>query len=429
MNDSSRNSQHLKTESTGLFAFFPAMGVEERRAFWACFGGWTLDAMDFMLYPLVISTIITLWNIPKGQAGLIVTATLLSSAAGGWVTGYFGDRIGRVRCLQFTILWYAGFTLLCAIAQNYAQLFAFRALLGLGFGGEWAVGAVLIGETVRPHHRGRAVGVVQSGWAVGWGLAVILQVIAYLIAPPHIAWRLMFAFGVIPAILVYLIRRYVQEPEIAFETHRRATDQRRKPQIWEIFSADMLRTTIFAAMLGTGAQGGYYAVTTWVPTFLRKSRHLTVIGSSGYLALIIGGSLLGYLTGAWLADRIGRRLLFFSFAVAASILTIIYTQVPISNSAMLALSFPLGFCASAYFSGVGPFLTELYPTRLRGSGQGFAYNFGRGIGAVFPTLVGLLASAMSLGAAIAVFAIAAYALMVIAAAALPETRGKRLVAD
>lgn len=413
-------------DDTSLTGFFKEMTPPERRTFWACFVGWTLDAMDFMIYPLVIGTIITLWSVDRGTAGLAVTVTLLASAVGGWLVGYLSDRIGRVRALQFTILWFSFFTLLCAFAQDYTQLFIFRALLGLGFGGEWAAGAVLIGETIRAQYRGRAVGTVQSGWAVGWGLAVILQFVCYSLLPPELAWRWMFGLGAIPAVLVFFLRRYVEEPEISAKARRLDAAKDAKPSIWEIFAPNILKTTIFAALLGTGAQGGYYAVTTWLPTFLRAERGLTVVGSTGYLAILITGSFLGYVAGAWLADRIGRRKLFITFAILASLLVIAYTQMPISNNVMLILGFPLGFCASAYFSGIGAFLTELFPTRLRGSGQGFAYNFGRGLGALFPTLVGYLSATMPLSQAIAIFAVIAYGLLFIAAVVLPETRGKEL---
>jgi MFS family permease len=304
-----------------------------------------------------------------------------------------------------------------------------RALLGLGFGGEWAAGAVLMGEMIRPQYRGRAVGCVQSGWAVGWGLAVLMQAVLFAALPAETAWRWMFALGAVPALLVFFLRRYVEEPPVAAEARARAAETGQRPRIWDIFAPGVLGTTVLASLLGTGAQGGYYAVTTWLPTFLRTDRGLTVVGSTGYLAVLILGSFAGYVVGAWLADRIGRRRLFLAFAVGAVVLVLAYTQLPISNEVMWLLGFPLGFFASGYFSGMGPFLTELFPTRLRGSGQGFAYNFGRGIGALFPTLVGYLSASLPLSRAIAIFAVVAYGLMFLAAALLPETRGKVLRAD
>ena len=182
-------------------------------------------------------------------------------------------------------------------------------------------------------------------------------------------------------------------------------------------------------VLTTGAQGGYYAITTWLPTFLRTERKLTVLGSGGYLAVIIVGSFIGYIVSAWLNDRIGRRANFFLFAVCSIITVILYTQLPIDNTAIMYLGFPLGFFASGIFSGMGPFLTELFPTRVRGSGQGFAYNFGRGVAALNPLFVGMLSARLPLGQSIGVFAIAAYGLLILAALLLPETKGRVLTAS
>jgi MFS family permease len=408
--------------SSGLGVFYRGMTPPERRTFWACFAGWMLDGMDYMVYPLVIGTVIALWQVDRGTAGLAVTLTLLFSALGGWGAGYLSDRIGRVRTLQLTILWFSAFSLLSAFAQDFTQLMVCRALLGIGFGGEWAAGAVLIGEAIRAEYRGRAVGCVQSGWALGWGLAVLMQAALFTLLPAEQAWRWMFALGAAPALLVFYVRRNVPEPAVAVG----ARQARGSARIWEIFAPDILRTTALASLLGIGAQGGYYAITTWLPSFLRDERGLTVVGSTGYLAFVIAGAFAGYLTGADLADRIGRRRLFQSFALGAGAIVLAYTQLPIAPGLMLVLGFPLGFFASGYFSGFGAFLTELFPTRLRGSGLGFCYNFGRGIGALFPALVGVLSATLSLAGAMALFALIAYGLMLVAATLLPETRGKIL---
>ncbi len=416
-------------EDTSLTGFYRDMTVPERRTFWACATGWALDGMDFMIYPLVIGVIIKLWNVDPGSAGLAITVTLLASAVGGWGAGYLADRIGRVLTLQVTIVWFSFFSLVCAFAQNFDQLLIARALLGLGFGGEWAAGAVLMGEVIRAEYRGRAVGSVQSGWAIGWGLAVIAQAVLFSVLPPEQAWRWMFVIGAAPALLVFYLRRYVQEPEVAARTRAAAAARGDAPRLTEIFAPGMLKTTILASLMATGCQGGYYAITGWLPRFLTTERKLSIVGSTGYLAALIVGSFLGYLAGAWLADRIGLRKLFLVFSIGAVAVVLAYTQLPLSNEVLWVLGFPLGFFASGYFSGMGAFLTELYPTRLRGSGQGFCYNFGRGIGALFPALVGYLSSSMALSNAIAVFAVAAYMLFFVTAYALPETRGKVLHAD
>jgi MFS family permease len=425
----SRRIETAEIEDTSLLAFYRDMDVAERRTFWACAAGWALDGMDFMIYPLVIGTIITLWKVDAGMAGLAGTVTLLSSAVGGWLGGYLADRIGRVRTLQFTILWFSFFSLVCAMAQNFDQLLIARAVLGIGFGGEWAAGAVLMGEAIRPQYRGRAVGSVQSGWAVGWGLAVLAQAVLFSALPAETAWRWMFAIGALPALLVFYLRRYVTEPEIAAATRERHAQTGAHPPLWEIFSGPVLKTTVLASLMATGCQGGYYAVTFWVPRFLTTERKLSIVSSTGYLSALIIGSFIGYLVGAWLADRIGRRNLFLTFSIGAIAVVLLYTQLPLTNEVLWVLGFPLGFFASGYFSGMGAFLTELYPTRLRGSGQGFCYNFGRGIGALFPYLVGALSMTTTLANAIAIFAVAAYAVFFLAAFALPETRGRVLHAE
>jgi MFS family permease len=367
--------------------------------------------------------------VDPGTAGLAGTVTLLASALGGWGAGFLADRIGRVRTLQLTILWFSFFSLLCAFAQDFNQLLVLRALLGLGFGGEWAAGAVLMGETIRAQYRGRAVGSVQSGWAIGWGMAVLAQAALFSLLPAEEAWRWMFAIGALPALLVLYLRSYVKEPELAAETRARDAAQGNHPSILEIFQGPILKVTLLASLVSTGCQGGYYAITFWVPRFLTTERNLSIVSSTGYLSALIVGSFLGYLAGAWFADRYGRRSLFLVFSLGAIAVILAYTQLPLSNQLLWVLGLPLGFFASGYFSGMGAFLTELYPTRLRGSGQGFCYNFGRGIGALFPFLVGYLSQTTTLANAICIFAVGAYALFFISAYALPETRGKVLHAD
>jgi len=403
------------------------LGVRERSAFVAAFGGWALDALDYMVFSFVIPTLISLWGITRGEAGLLATVTLLVSALGGWAAGLLADRIGRVRVLQITILWFAIFTFASGFTNSFGALMVTRALQGFGFGGEWAVGSVLIGEIVSARHRGKAVGTVQSGWAVGWGAAAILYSAAFSLLPEDTAWRALFWIGIAPALLVFYIRRFVPEPEVFQETLRGAS-RKEGAGVLAIFAPEVIRTTLLAALLTTGAQGGYYAITTWLPTFLRTARNLTVLNTSGYLAFIITGSFAGYLAGAYLADRIGRRMNFVLFAVGSALVVLVYTTVEIGDDLMLVLGFPLGFFASGIFSGMGAFLTELFPSRMRGSGQGFTYNFGRGVGALFPTVVGYMSSTLPLGTAIGLFAGSAYALVVIAVAGLPETKGKELLA-
>ena len=406
--------------------WYREMNKTERRTFIGAFGGWAIDALDFMVFTFVISTLISLWGIEKGQAGMLGTVTLLFSAIGGWLAGILADRYGRVRILQITILWFSACTVAIGFAQNFEQLLILRALQGLGFGGEWAVGSVLMGEIVRAEHRGKAVGTVQSGWAVGWGAAAILYTIAFSVLPPEWAWRTLFWIGVAPAFLVVYIRKHVPEPEVFQRARAQAQSSAERPSFWKIFSPSLLKTTMVTALLCTGVQGGYYAITTWLPTFLKTERQLSVLGTGGYLMVIIVGSFCGYIAGAYSADKLGRRANLLIFSVLSALTVYVYTLVPLSNDAMLVLGFPLGFAASGIFSGIGAYLTELFPTDVRANGQGFAYNFGRGIGALFPSLVGFLSQTHGLGWAIGAFATGAYAIVIVTALLLPETKGKVL---
>jgi MFS family permease len=409
-----------------MFSWYLELASKERRTFWACFAGWALDAFDVQIYSFVVPTLMLLWKIDKSQAGLLATSTLLVSAFGGWFAGMLADRIGRVRLLQITIGWFAVFTFLCGFTNNFEQLLIVRGLQGFGFGGEWAAGSVLIGEAIRAQHRGKAVGTVQSAWAWGWGAAALLATAAFHLLPQEYAWRVMFFLGLLPAVAIFFLRRLVTEPAV-FAASRAAGTASRRP--FSIFGPELLRTTVLGALLAIGAQGGYYAITTWLPTFLRTERHLTVLSSGGYLSVIIVGSFLGYLTSAFLSDAIGRRGNFLLFAAGSIAIAIGYTQFDLSNGIMLVLGFPLGFFSAGIFSGMGPLYTELFPTSVRATGQGFCYNFGRGVAALFPALIGWLSASLSLGKAIGMFAAGAYAIVILAALMLPETRGRELAVN
>ena len=296
-----------------MFNWFRDLSQSERRTLWSCFGGWALDALDLQIYSFTIATLIGLWGITKTQAGELGTVTLLLSSLGGWISGMLCDRYGRVRILQYTIAFFAFFTFLSGFAQNFGQLFVCRALQGIGFGGEWAAGSVLIGEIIRKEYRGRAVGTVQSGFAIGWGTAAILYTIIFSVFRPEQAWRAMFWIGILPAILVFYVRRYIKEPEI-FNQANQGKPEGMGRRLFAIFSPEYLPTLLKAVLLTTGAQGGYYAVATWLPTYLKLSRNLSVFNTGAYLFVVIVGAFFGFIIAAYLADYIGRRPTFFLFA-------------------------------------------------------------------------------------------------------------------
>ncbi len=405
----------------------------ERRTLLAGYLGYGLDGFDFMVYSFIIPTLLRVWGLSKAEAGYIASGALITSAIGGWAAGVLADRYGRARILQLTVLWFAVFTFLSGFTHGFWQLFFTRAMQGFGFGGEWAVGSVLVAEIIDARFRGRAVGLVQSSWSLGWAAAALAFWGVSLLAPPEIAWKILFWLGILPGLLVVYIRRKVPEPKVflqmrAQRLHSRSEVNHRSGGFLGIFRRPLLRTTLLATSLSTGMLAAYYSVSTWLPTFLATERHLSVGGTTSYLLMVIVGSLAGYLTSAWLADTIGRRRGFVLFACCAAALILIYTRAPLTGG-MLLIGFPLGFFTLGIFSSMGAYLAELFPSAVRGSGQGFSYSIGRGIAGFCPSLIGVLSGYVSLGEAIAGFTVAAYALVVVSAWALPETRGRALGED
>jgi MFS family permease len=393
----------------------------EKRTFWASFGGWALDALDVQMFSLAIPALIAAFAITKAEAGLLGSITLFFGAIGGWIGGALGDRFGRVKALQITILTFALATFACAFAMSYTQLLALKAIQGLGFGAEWACGAVLMAEIISPEHRGRALGTVQSAWAVGWGAAVVLSALVFTYVPAAIGWRVLFALGLLPALLILYIRRGLKEPA-------RLGKAETTPPFWAtlsgIFHADVLRSTLIGGLFGIGAHGGYAALTTFLPTFLREERHLSVLGSSAYLAVIIVAFFCGCVASGIFSDRFGRRANVAFFAASCVATVLVYIFAPLSNSEMLVLGFPLGFFSAGIPASMAALFSELYPAGVRGTGVGFCYNFGRIVSAAFPFLVGYLADRIGLGPAIGIDAAFAYSLVLLAVLMLPETRGK-----
>lgn len=401
----------------GPMAWWRALDHRGRNAFRGAFLGYGLDSYDFWVLPLGLAAISVTFDLSNTQAGLLATTTLVASAFGGILGGILSDRIGRVRTLMITVLTFAVFTAACGLAPNYESLLVFRALQGLGFGGEWAAGAVLMSEYSSARHRGRTVALIQSSWAIGWGVAVIAYTVIFSFVGDEMAWRVLFFTGALPALLILYIRRNIQESS-TFEDNRDQIDKRAIATIWK---GDLRKTTAFAVLLSAGTQGGYYTLATWVPTYLKTERGLSVVGTGGYLAFLITGAFAGYLTGGYFTDKIGRKLTFRIFAVLSGTLIVLYSQLPAgANNLVLFLGFPLGFCSSAIFSGFGSYLSELFPITVRGTAQGFVYNVGRGIGAFFPTIIGLLAGSYGVGGAM-VFGAFAYGLVVLALFWLPET--------
>ncbi|MEX3964561.1 MFS transporter [Paraburkholderia sp. EG286B] len=407
-----------------MLKWYTELTKGEKRTYWACFSGWGLDAMDTQMYALAIPTLLAVWGMTRGQAGILGTTVLIMASLGGWIAGILADRYGRVRVLQITILWFSAFTLLSAFTNSFWQLMITRGLQGLGFGGEWAVGAVLISETIRPQVRGRAVGSLQAGWAVGYGIAVLLSTLLFSTLEPSLAWRVLFAIGLVPTLLVLWIRRHIKEAPV-FEQTRRANAADR-PSIWAVFEAPTRVTTLKAILLTFGIYGGNYVMITWLPAYLKLALHLSIANVGGYLAINILGSFSGAFLNGWMADRFGRRRTFIVIACLQAVAVATYTLASITLPVTLVLGFVLGTLQSGTAAGTGAYLAELFPTRIRASAQGLCGNAGRAIGAIMPTMVGLFSAKLGLGAAMGICACVSYLLVVTAALLLPETRGRDL---
>jgi MFS family permease len=407
-----------------MLKWYTELTKPEKQTYWACFSGWGLDAMDTQMYALALPTLIALWGMTRGQAGVLGTTVLIMASLGGWMAGILADRYGRVRILQITILWFSAFTLLSAMTDSFWQLMITRGLQGLGFGGEWAVGAVLISETIRPQVRGRAVGSLQAGWAVGYGVAVLLSTLLFSTLEPALAWRVLFAIGILPTLLVLWIRRHIKEAAVFAQIRpERAAD---RPGVWTVFERPTRATTLKAILLTFGIYGGNYVMITWLPAYLKLVLHLSITNVGGYLAINILGSFAGAFLNGWMADRFGRRRTFIVIACLQAVAVATYTLAPISPPVTLVLGFALGTLQSGTAAGTGAYIAELFPTRIRASAQGLCGNAGRAIGAIMPAMVGVLSARVELGAAMGLCACASYLLVVMAALWLPETRGRDL---
>jgi MFS family permease len=282
-----------------------------------------------------------------------------------------------------------------------------------------------MGEVIRDKYRGRGVGLVQTGWAVGWGASALVYTAVYWMLPESLAWRVLFGIGLLPAVFVFWIRRHIEEPQI-FHEQRAARAPVGFSHLFSAFRGVHLATTIKVSLMVAGAQGSGYAIGIWMPTYLRTVRHLSATSTGGFLLVQILGALAGFLIGSFLSDAIGRKWTFMWSAILSFVFILLYMFVPMGNSALLLAGIPLNVVLLMKFPPMGPFMTELFPTGVRGNAQGFCYNSGRAIGSFFPTMVGYVSQSLDLGTTIALFSAIASLLMIGTLMLLPETRGRSL---
>jgi MFS family permease len=394
-------------------------------ALWAAMAGYMLDAMDVLLYVFALQTIRGEFGLTNAQAGLGVSVAMVFSAIGGIAAGMLSDRIGRRDTLIWTILTYSVGTAGAALSRGLPDLLAWRALAGLGLGGQWSAGATLVSESWPAEHRGKAISFMQSGWAIGYMAAAGLSALVL----PRFGWRALFALGLLPALVTVLVRRNVREPEVWLRTRGAGGG------LAAIFRPPYLRRTTLATALTTAVLFAYWGLFSWAPGFLSApvsagGAGLSLVKTGGFVLLTQAGAFAGYLCFGVLSDRMGRRPAFALYTGLAALLTPFYGWLPRlagahAETALIALGPLLGFFGTGYFSLFGAMLAEIYPTRIRGVGQGFTYNFGRGLSALAPFLVGAAGDRAGLGAALGINAafFAAGALLVFL---LPETRAARL---
>lgn len=409
-------------QAQGMFGFWHVASPDARRALIAAAMGWMLDAFDVMLYALVLASLMADLGIDKPTAGLLGSLTLAASAVGGVAFGVFADRYGRTRALVASILIYSVFTFACGLAQSVLQLAIFRVLLGLGMGGEWASGAALVSETWPAEHRGKALGLMQSAWAIGYALAAVVNMIVL----PSFGWRAVFFVGVIPAFFTLWVRRRVREPEVWQRS--RGTQAARAP-FAQMFGSGFLRITLVITLMNACTMFAWWGFNLWIPAYLSLSVEgggvgLTPVAMSWFIVAMQVGMWFGYVTFGFISDAAGRRRTYVTYLLAAAVLMFTYASVK-QPWMLLALGPFVAFFGTGYFSGFGAVTAEIYPTAIRATAQGLTYNAGRIVSAAAPFLLGSVAQRRGFGFA---FGLAAAAFVCAAACwvAIPETKGREL---
>jgi MFS family permease len=381
---------------------------------------------------MAIGQLRTYFGFNDATAGMLGTVTLVMSGVGGILFGYIADRLGRTRALMGTIALFSVASLGAATSQSVIQLLMWRALLGIGMGGEWASGAVLVSETWPAAHRNKAVSIMQSGWAIGYIIAAVMAALI-LGAPGATAeqWRWLFLVGVLPALFTLWIRRNVREPEA---WKKRSAEAARVNPFKVVFGRGLAGRAILIILLGSTVQFAYWGIFFWLPAFLARpiaqgGAGMGVVGSLGWIIPVQIGAYLGYLTFGFIADRLGRRRTFVLFMLAAAVLVPIYGQMARSPITLMVLGPVLGYFGHGYFSIFGSLVAEQFPAAVRATGQGTTYNIGRMAGAIAPYTIGAIATLPGIGIGLALGVTSAFFLLGAALIfTLPDRSGEPLEA-
>ena len=384
-----------------------------RKALVASTLGYAMDGFDLLILGFILGPLAAGLHLSRPEAGSLITWTLVGAVIGGLTAGALSDRYGRVRVLSWTILVFAGFTALCALAQGYWDLLVYRTIAGIGLGGEFGIGMALAAEAWPASKRARATSYVGLGWQAGVLVAAFLTPLLL----PYIGWRGMFVVGVIPALLAFGIRRFVGEPALFLDA------QKKQPiNPYSVLFADREATaaSIGIAIMTSVQNFGYYATMIWLPSYLSTQLGFSLTQSALWISATILGGAVGMLIFGFMADRVGRKPLFIAFQIGAAIMAMVFPNVTQPNLLLLVAGIS-GIFLSGMIGGYGALIAESYPTQGRSTAQNVLFNFGRGVGGFGPLVIGLLATQYSLATALS-FLVVIWIVDVLATAFLIKER-------
>ncbi|WP_186374268.1 MFS transporter [Roseomonas gilardii] len=390
-----------------------------RKALWGSALGYAMDGFDLLILGFMLRAISADLGLTPAQAASLVTATLVGAVIGGVGFGMLSDRLGRVRVLTWTIMLFAVFTGLCALAQGYWDLLIYRTIAGIGLGGEFGIGMALVAEAWPASKRARASSYVGLGWQAG----VLLAAVVTPMLLPVIGWRGMFAVGLFPAVAAYFIRRSLHEPDVFVERSAKAAAA--SPLRLLVADAQARRRSLGLVILCSVQNFGYYGVMIWLPNYLSSRFGFGLTQSATWTAVTILGMAVGIYAFGQVADRVGRKPAFFGWMLGAAVMVVVYSRLT-DPAALLVGGAVMGFFVNGMLGGYGALMSELYPTAARATAQNVLFNIGRAVGGFGPVAVGAVAAAYGFETAIALLALL-YLLDILAMWFLiPERRGAEL---